>query len=87
MKGYLAVFLASAVLVGCASAPEHSVQSTDPSQIFVGEEVPEGYPRTYIAKNGASCESVTESWVKDREPVSGKTMWRKVAERKTVICE
>ena len=89
MKGYtyLAAMIASAVLAGCASAPNHVVQSTDSSQMYVGEAAPEGYPRTYIAKNDTGCESITESWVKGEEPASGKTVWHKIATRKFVSCE
>ncbi|WP_435012453.1 hypothetical protein [Xanthomonas arboricola] len=82
----IAVFCAVAVS-GCASTKNHTVQSNDQNLIFIGEDAPAGYPKTYVRKNGPSCESVTESWVKDKEPVSRKTMWRKIVERTTVTCE
>ncbi|MBB3825298.1 hypothetical protein [Xanthomonas arboricola] len=81
-----AVFCA-AVVSGCASTTNHAVQSSDQNLIFIGEDAPAGFPKTYIRKNGPSCENVTESWVKDKEPVSRKTMWRKVVERTTVTCD
>jgi uncharacterized protein YceK len=90
MKGMSVVLFAlfsTTVVSGCASIKNHIVQSSDPNLIFIGEEAPAGYPRTYAAKNGPSCENVTESWVKDKGAGSRKIMWRKVVERTTVTCE
>lgn len=90
MKGTYAVLITlffTAVVSGCASTKNHTIHSSDPNLIFIGEDAPVGYPRTYTEKNGPSCENVTETWVKDKEPGSRKTMWRKVVERTTVTCE
>lgn len=82
------VLVASLILGGCASrAPERVVHSSDSDLLFIGEEAPADYPKSYVTKNGPSCENVTESWQKDKEQSSGKTMWLKVVERKIVNCE
>jgi len=75
-----------AALGGCATHGDSVLQSTDPNLIFVGDSAPAGYPKSYTEQNGPSCESVTESWIKDQEYQTGKVIWRKVVARRTVTC-
>lgn len=79
-------FLLSIITVLSVSAcsSNHIVTSTNPDLLFIGEQSPTGYPKTYVERLQGYCVSVTETWRKDS--YQGTTIWFKDTTRKTTNC-
>lgn len=72
------------VLAACSSAPEKNVTSTNPDVLYVGENPPPGYPKTYTERSGNHCIKVTESWRRDE--AHDTTIWLKNVRRLSGDC-
>jgi hypothetical protein len=86
MKSPSAFLVISAFLLSSCATEQHTVVSTNTSQLVVGEQ-PQGYPITTNVRIGDTCTRVTESWVPFKDPASGKQLWLKQIDRVQTPCQ
>jgi len=74
------------LLSGCTTTTNYYA-STDEALLVVGNQAPEGYPRTYVFRSTVGCVQTTESWRKDAVLIHGKSAWLKQVERVAIDCQ